>query len=211
MSEWLCSEAQAMPRLLCETDLHDASATLGVPVACIQAVNEVESRGRGFLRDGRPVILFERHIFWQRLAVHGIEPLPLAVRQPEIVSLKPGGYLGGRAEYNRLAAAAKLCQPAAYESASWGAFQIMGYHWQRLGYASIDAFVAAQRHSEAEQLAAFVAFIHTDPTLHRALKARQWARFARGYNGPAYAQNRYDLKLAQAYERYAGQTAEALT
>ena len=35
-----------------------------------------------------------------------------------------------------------------------------------------------------------------------ALKARKWAQFAKGYNGPEYARNLYDAKLAQADLRY---------
>ena len=34
------------------------------------------------------------------------------------------------------------------------------------------------------------------------LRSRDWAAFARGYNGPAYAKNRYDQNLAGAYARY---------
>jgi hypothetical protein len=90
----------------------------------------------------------------------------------------------------------------AYQSCSWGQFQIMGYHWQRLGFADIDAFVSAMQSSEASQLAAFARFIETDPALLKALKARKWADFARLYNGPAYKANLYDTKLARAYERY---------
>ncbi|WP_328515044.1 N-acetylmuramidase domain-containing protein [Ralstonia pseudosolanacearum] len=33
----------------------------------MRAVNEVESRGSGFLPDGRPVILFERHVMYRQL------------------------------------------------------------------------------------------------------------------------------------------------
>jgi AP-3 complex subunit delta-1 len=35
------------------------------------------------------------------------------------------------------------------------------------------------------------------------LKDLNWAGFAKGYNGPAYAQNKYDEKLATAYDKYA--------
>ena len=34
------------------------------------------------------------------------------------------------------------------------------------------------------------------------LKTRNWAAFARGYNGPDYASNAYHTKMARAYERY---------
>ena len=39
-------------------------------VASLQAVHEVECRGNGFNGDGTPVILFERHIFRQRLTAN---------------------------------------------------------------------------------------------------------------------------------------------
>lgn len=35
-----------------------------------------------------------------------------------------------------------------------------------------------------------------------ALQAKDWAEFARRYNGPAYKENRYDEKLAKAYQKF---------
>ncbi len=193
-------------KLMRESDLVAAARTLGVSLASIKAVNEVESNGNGFLPDGRACILFERHVFRARLELHNVDPTPHAARFPGIVSTKRGGYAGGAAEYARLATAMQICEPAALEAASWGAFQIMGYHWQALGYESVRAFVTAQQQSEGEQLAAFVKFIQADPALHKALSARKWAAFARGYNGPKYAENFYDVKLARSYERFAAGT-----
>ena len=187
-----------------DVDLVNAAEKLGVPVASVRAVNEVESRGLGMLTDGRPVILFERHAFWERLEAHDIDPAPLAVNAPNILSKKPGGYQGGAAEYTRLASAKHINAAAACESASWGAFQIMGYHWKALGYGSIDDFVAHMQTSEADQLDAFVRFILIDPALHAAMKTRKWAKFAEIYNGPNYKRNLYDTKLTQAYTKYAG-------
>jgi hypothetical protein len=198
---------QRDPKHLALADLERAARTLDVPLACIRAVNEVESRGAGFLPDGRPVILFERHVFWKRLLARRIDPAPFAARQPDIVSLTRGGYRGGAAEYTRLASAESIDAGAAWESASWGAFQVMGYHWERLGYAGIDEFVACMDRGEAEHLDAFVRYIAADDALRRALGARQWAAFARTYNGPDYAANLYDVKLARAYDRYASQPA----
>lgn len=191
------------PKHLRDIDLVNAAEKLGVPVACVRAVNEVESRGQGMLPDGRPVILFERHEFYEQLQEHGKDPAPLAIAYPNIVSKKPGGYQGGAAEYTRLASAKLIDAIAAQESASWGAFQIMGYHWKALGYKSIDDFVAYMTRSEADQLDAFVRFILDDPTLHAALKARKWAKFAEIYNGPKYAINLYDKKLDRAFKKYA--------
>src|SRR5512145_2868604 len=51
-------------KLLSEKDLKDLADELGIELAAVKAVNEVESSGRGFLTSGKPKILFEGHIFW---------------------------------------------------------------------------------------------------------------------------------------------------
>jgi hypothetical protein len=78
----------------------------------------------------------------------------------------------------------------------------MGFHWQHLGYASAAVFSEAMHRSEGEQLEAFVRFIKKDAALHQALKDRNWPAFAERYNGPAYARNQYDTRMATAYERF---------
>lgn len=199
-------------KLLRNNDLVTAAERLNVPLASVYAVNEVESKGSGFLDNGKPVILFERHIMYRQLAkvrYEGDDPAALkrqadqlAATNPAIVNPKSGGYAGGSAEHQRLATARLIDDTAALESASWGAFQIMGFHWQRLGYNSVQEFVAAMSGGESQQFDAFVRFIETDPVLHKALKGRKWAEFAKLYNGPDYQRNLYDIKLQRAYERH---------
>ncbi|MFT4454967.1 N-acetylmuramidase domain-containing protein [Pseudomonas sp. RTCS2] len=199
--------------LLGNATLVAGAERLGVELASIYAVNEVESHGQGFLANGKPKILFERHVMYQRLAMprdegddvvelqrHADE---LATVYPQLVNPCPGGYIGGTGEHQRLAQARMLDADRAAESASWGAFQIMGYHWQRLGYASLADFVTRMHQDEREHFEAFVRFIESDPALHKALKGKKWAQFAKLYNGPAYARNLYDVKLERAYERHA--------
>ena len=190
------------PRTLTHADLEAAAAKLGVDIASIYAVNQTESRGSGFLEDGRPVILYERHIMYGRLQKVGADVATLATRYPNLVNTQRGGYAGGTAEYVRLKNARDINDSCALESASWGLFQIMGFHWQALGYASAQVFVDAMNRSEGGQLDAFVRFIRASPELLKALKARKWADFARLYNGPAYKANLYDVKLARAYEQF---------
>jgi hypothetical protein len=79
-------------------------------------------------------------------------------------------------------------------------FQIMGYHWELLGYDSVSQFVDAMHESEANHLDAAVRFILAQPEMHSALKQKEWAEFAYRYNGPAYHRNLYDVKLQRAYE-----------
>lgn len=180
----------------------EASKMLDVDTASVRAVLLVESRGNGFLADGRPVILYERHIMRRRLLANGYSRdavAALAQRWPRLINTKAGGYQGGAAEHFRLQTARGIDAASALESCSWGLCQIMGYHWKRLGYSSVHELVLAMEQSEGEQLKAFVRFIQTDPALHDALKARDWAGFARIYNGPGYRKNSYDTRLAEAY------------
>jgi predicted N-acyltransferase len=175
-------------------------------------VYEVESRGTGFLPDGRVVILFERHIMRRRLLANGFnqsDVAALASRYPGLINKTPGGYRGLSAEHFRLNNASQIHAPSALESCSWGLFQIMGFHWQRLGFDSVDDFVALQRTTEANQLGTFVRFIQADADLLTALQAKDWAGFARCYNGPGYKKNQYDTRLAEAYARYSNQEVAA--
>lgn len=200
-------------RLLGNAHLVAAAKRLGVELAAVYAVNEVESLGEGFLANGKPKILFERHVMHRLLGTprhEGDDAVALqahaeqlAGTYPALVNPRPGGYAGGTAEHQRLAQARLLDALCADESASWGAFQIMGYHWRTLGYASIDDFTTRMATNEAEQFEAFVRFIEAGPALHKALKGKKWAQFAKLYNGPAYARNLYDIKLDRAYQRHA--------
>lgn len=173
-----------------------AARRLGVDVATVKAVASVESSGNGFLPDGRPKILFERHVF-ARLTAHRFDR-----DHPDLSHTEPGGYQGGAAEYGRLYRALQLDGDAAPQAASWGAFQVMGYNFEACGERSFNGFLLAMHHGADAHLDLFVAFV-LGQGLAQHLRARNWAAFARGYNGPGYARNDYDTRLAQAYAREA--------
>lgn len=190
---------------LTEADFKAAALWLDVPVAAVKAFEEIESRGDGFLPDGHPVVLFERHIMYRRTkAKYGFTRADALVkRYPDLINPKAGGYGKTSEQPGRMARAAELIdRECALESASWGLFQIMGFHWQALGYQTLQAFINNMYHSEADQLEAFVRFIKINPAIHKALKAGDWAAVARGYNGPNYEINKYDTKLADAFARH---------
>lgn len=174
-----------------------AAETLGCNEAAIRAVASVESAGSGFLPDGRAKILFEAHIF-SRLTGHKYDST-----HPDISSKKWNKklYKGNEAEYRRLDRAMALSAEIAVQSASWGKFQIMGFNYKRCGFKDIQGFMFAMR-SEEGQLKAFVGFIQS-MKLADELQRRDWAGFASIYNGPAYAANKYDSKMATAYQRFA--------
>ncbi len=187
---------------LTREDIRGAAELLGVEPAIVAAVADVESSGSGFLADGRPKILFEGHVFWKQLTQRGIDPVPLAAKHPTIVYPRwtRKNYLGGAREYERLALAREIHDEAALCSASWGAFQIMGFNYGAAGFNTVHDFVAAHERGESEHLLAFCRFIKSRG-LGGAMQRRDWAAFARGYNGPGFAKNRYDTRLEDAYTR----------
>jgi hypothetical protein len=178
--------------------MQDAAQDLGVAVAAVRAIAEVESAGSGMNANGVPKILFEAHHF-SRLTKRRYDKSNPNISSP---TWNRKLYKGGDAEHGRLQEAAALDRDAALQSASWGRFQIMGFHWQRLGYPSVQAFVNDMYAGEDGQLRAFTRFIKTDKALHAALKALDWKGVALRYNGSGYAANKYDQKLAQAYARF---------
>lgn len=192
---------------LVQADYQKAADALGAAVAAVIAVTKVESRGDGFLDNGVPVLLFERHVMYQKVfdkfGPH--QARELAEQYPDLCNKTPGGYGKYSEQPDRMArAAAKIDRDCALESASWGLFQIMGYHWQRLGYKSLQEFVNAMYYSEADQLDAFVRFVKANPAAWNALKALDWAGFALAYNGPSYRKNQYDKKMAAAFTAAGG-------
>lgn len=190
-------------KYLTAKDYKVAADKLGAEVAAVRAVCEVEARGSGFLPDGRCLILFERHKFWLYLSKNRGQAFAdkIAGQYPDICNRKAGGYVGKEGEWPRMDRAMAIDANAALMSASWGLFQIMGFNYKTAGFPSVETFVAAMKVSERDHLAAFVSFIQANPTLLKAIRAKQWAIFAENYNGENYAINEYDTKMATAYDR----------
>ena len=145
--------------------------------------------------------MFERHKF--RAFTNGA----YNTTHPDL-SNSQGGYGRFSAQYPKLKRAAMLNEEAALKSASWGMFQIMGFNYKAAGYNSVGTYVKAMIGSQANQLGAFVSFINANATLKKAIQDKNWAVFARGYNGPDYATNSYDTKMATAYAEFAAEEAK---
>jgi hypothetical protein len=181
---------------LTEQDYSAAAELLGCEIASIKAVAEVESHGEGFYPDGFPVILFERHKF------HKFTNGRFDKDYSEISNPTSGGYgAPGDNQRRKFKLAFTLDPLAAMKSCSWGKFQIMGFNFSSCGFPSVGKFVDAMKRSEGEQLLAFCRFVEAS-ALDGFLRSKNWARFARGYNGADYEENRYDKKLAVAYKRH---------
>lgn len=198
------------PTSLTDADFIAAAKTLRCDVSAIRAVAEIESPKGGFLYDDhagewRPTVLFERHVMYRRYKdKYGYEKVISMVNQyPDVINPKSGGYIGDEAEHRRIEKARKIDKNIGLESASWGMFQIMGYHWKALGFASVVDFVMAMSESESQQLEIFVKFIQANKTLLNAIRAKDFDLFALTYNGTGYRKNNYHVKMARANNKYA--------
>lgn len=189
------------PSAVTEADYARTATDLGCEVAAIKAVAAVEARGAGFHDSRLPKILFEAHQF-SRFTDRRYDRLHPGISSP---SWNPALYAGGEAEYPRLYRAMLLDRSAALKAASWGRFQIMGFNHALAGHPRLDTFVNAMFRSELDHLKAFAAFL-VNTGLTTALRRKDWAKFAKGYNGPEYAQNAYDKKMKDAYDRFSRDT-----
>lgn len=179
-----------------DADYDAAAKKLGSDVASIKAVAEVETGIRGsWDPDGRPIILYERHLF---SAMTGNEFDP---SHPDLSNPTAGGYGLYSAQHPKLKRAAALNEQAALKAASWGGYQILGQNFVSAGFATVDAFVSAQMESEARQLEIFVTVVLANRGWLKAFQAKDWTAFAAGYNGPKYKENDYDTKMKNAYDR----------
>jgi len=181
---------------LTRNDVDEVLDLIGAEEAALWAVLAVETSGSGFLPDRRSKILFERHYF------HRLTDGRFDADYSEISAKSAGGYgAAGTHQYDRLNIALQLDEAAALQSASWGLGQIMGSHFAKLGYATPIEMVETFARSEGEQLTAIAKFLIAEGLVD-VIREKNWAEFARVYNGPGYAINRYDEKLASYYERF---------
>jgi N-acetylmuramidase/Putative peptidoglycan binding domain len=175
----------------------------GIEPAALLAVIEVESAGNFFASvngQDEPLIRFEGHYFDRRLS----EEVRDKARAAGLASPHVGNIPNPASQAARWAMLERACafsRSAALESTSWGIGQIMGSHWKSLGYSSVEALVETARSGAAGQVELLIRFIEKNGLLP-VLNNRNWAAFARRYNGPLYRRNAYDTKLASAYKRH---------
>lgn len=175
-----------------DADITVLASRLGCTTKQLRTVSIVESGGKAFDDGGKPKMLFERHLFHR--ATNG------AYSISSFSNPKRGGY--NEDSWDKLVAAACKDPDAAFASASWGKFQVLGKHWSALGYPSAIAMAYSTVENEAnsyEMLARYIEFNNLKPALRKlSTNPKDCAAFAKGYNGPMFKQFAYDTKLAKA-------------
>lgn len=176
------------------SDYQAVAARLGCEWEAVAAIAQVESGPLGgFGQDGRPIILFERHLFSRKTQSRFDQS------NPTVSNRTAGGYPRSQADrWAQLTEAYGLDPAAALESASYGRFQVLGQNYPNLQMANAHEYVSKLARSEKDQLEAFEGFIRANG-LADELQRLDWAGFARRYNGPSYATNQYDTRMAEAY------------
>lgn len=178
---------------------------LGVEFEALLAVINVESNGAVFAKvDGKdmPLIRWEGHYFdrlikpekRQQARAQGLaSPKAQAIPNPK----------SQQARYDLLTRAKRLDSAAAIMSCSWGFAQIMGSHWELLGYKNAQEFEQVVKSGFPGQLEIFIRFLKKSGIVPH-LKRKDWSAVARMYNGPNYAKFSYDKKLQDEYKKLTG-------
>lgn len=196
---------------LTEEDFIEVAEELGVEVAAIKAVVEIEAgkSHQGFWTEGKPLINFDLSMF-RKMARRNKISLGKYTKTHSVVFARPnavryGSQQGG--QQARLDAARTIHDLSAIQGTFWGMFQIGGFNWKKCGAESPDEFVALMSRSERDQLELFANFVKNTGLLD-SLRKKNWSAFAKGYNGASYAARGYHTRLAKAYAKYKKEGAE---
>lgn len=194
-----------------DIDLPREGHEIGVGEDILHGFIDCESRGKGFDSSGRPIILFEPHVFYRCL--------PTAKRAKAVAAglaykeWKAGAYGKESTQYPKLIRAMVVDETAALKACSWGMFQVLGENHKMIGFDTPQAMVFAMMEDEENHLRACVDFIRAagiDDDLRRLdaiLKTRpvtaaECAPAVRVYNGPGYAKNGYHTKMAASLNKW---------
>jgi hypothetical protein len=177
------------------------------------AVLMVESSGAGLAPDGRLIIRFENHQFWdfwgkreasrfqrffrfdasRRWLAHQFRTTPTGAWRDV--------HVNQDSEWKTLAFARTLDENAALLSINMGLAQIMGFNHARLGYDNVRAMFDAMQADVRFQILRFFDFLRGDGKgsgMIGSLRTKRFAAFASLYNGAGKAAE-YGEKLEAAY------------
>lgn len=204
MSEMVGLVMQAMPEsdakirysTLSDEDFALVAEELGVEVAAIKAVVRIEAGAnlQGFWAPGVPVVNYAQSLF---------NKYNSKVKGKKMKDAKVPMGLTGYAlrEWTSLTNARKINATAADMGTYWGMFQIGGANYKLCGCESVEEMVEKVSDSEFSQLEMFAVFIQKAGMLD-ALRKKDWAAFARKYNGASYAKRGYHTRMAREYAKF---------
>lgn len=195
----LIQQADSLNRFLrlTDEDFDRVANEYGIEAAAIRAVVEIEAgkKMEGFWAPGVPVASYDASIAASLRRKHAASP-----GDPD--ASVPKGLTGfALNKWTTLTSARRKDLNLANLSTFWGMFQIGGFNYRLCGCDSIEEYVEKVSRSEFDQLQLFMTFI-TKTGLIEDLKKKNWAGFARKYNGASYARRGYHTRMEAAYKRH---------
>lgn len=182
---------------LTEEDFRIVAEELDVEVAAIKAVVLIEAgkQMKGFFAPGVPVVNFDA-------SMYRAHALKAKNRSGDKNAKVPAGLTGyALREWTQLVNARRKNSDGANMGTFWGMFQIGGFNYKQCGCSDVDEFVEIMSESEFSQLELFAKFI-TNTGMLTDLRNKNWAGFARKYNGASYARRGYHTRMAAAYRKF---------
>lgn len=173
--------------------VQSASRAAGLNPMVMAALVLKESAGKFTWAGNRIAIRPEGHYFYRLLPP---DKRKIAVRaglaSPKAGAVKVPNSVNAR--YTMLGLMQKIDSDIALMSISMGAGQVMGAHYKRLGYHSVEQ-MWQDAQSAAGQIRQMCRFVSTDARLKKAVNSMDYKTIARLYNGPGYRKNNYDVEL----------------
>jgi peptidoglycan hydrolase-like protein with peptidoglycan-binding domain len=167
----------------------------------LQAFLDTETNSKGFDAKGRPIILFEPHVFYRNLRG--------AQRQTAVdagLAYKSWGEKPyPKDSYPRLHKAIAINPTAALKACSWGRSQVLGENFKAAGFKTVQDMVLAFMRDEEEHIKAMVNFIiekNIDEDLVKLSKLdrpttpEDCIPIVEKYNGKGFRKNGYHIKFA---------------
>lgn len=182
---------------LTDEDFRIVASELGVEIAAIKAVVLIEAgkQMKGFYAPGVPVVNFDRSMY----RAHAGKARD---KKGDKSATVPPGLTGyALREWKQLTDARRVNSDGANMGTFWGMFQIGGFNYKLCGCSDVNEFVRIMSESEFSQLELFAKFI-VNAGMLADLKNKNWAGFARKYNGASYARRGYHTKMAAAYRKF---------
>lgn len=170
-----------------------------LPLYNILGLVEKESNGV-FFWGNTPIFNIEGHYFYRYLGGKQREEAIAAG-----LAAKSAGKVKVPAKSNaRITMLNRMCainKTAALQSISMGVGQVMGAHWKKLGYPSVDA-MWYDAHTEAGQVRIMLKFIEQNHNLRIAIHNNEYDAASAIYNGPKYKKNNYAVDWKRYAARY---------
>lgn len=172
------------------------SKTLGVDSGVAVAALATESGGSGFGQDGRLLIRFENQIFYdywgkshdaafrEHFAFAPVHQWTEHRWRPAANEDWRQCHQNQAGEWDVFTFARGLDETAAMKSISMGLTQVMGFNHETVGYPTVQDMFAAFCGNARYQIIAFFDFVRRNGGVPH-LKNRDYAAFARMYNGQA--------------------------